>query len=57
VPYVEYLVQFQETKQAMLETFYRPVNGVVRVPEAPGLGMVLGEARLESKRPISISLA
>jgi L-alanine-DL-glutamate epimerase-like enolase superfamily enzyme len=57
VPYVEYLVQFQETKQAMLETFYRPVNGVVRVPEAPGLGMVLDEARLESKRPISISLA
>ena len=57
VPYVEYLVQFQETKQAMLKTIYRPLNGVVRLPEAPGLGMVLDEARLESKRPISISLS
>ena len=57
VPYVEYLVRNQEVKQAFQSTIYRPENGVVAVPNLPGLGMVLDENRMRSRKQLSVSVS
>jgi L-rhamnonate dehydratase len=52
VPYVEYLVQHQEAKQYFHKPFYQPENGSVKLPDLPGLGMVLDETKIVTKSPV-----
>jgi len=53
VPYVEYLVQYQETKQFFHNPIYRPEQGVVTLPEMPGLGIGLDEAKIEAREVVT----
>jgi L-alanine-DL-glutamate epimerase-like enolase superfamily enzyme len=52
VPRVEYLVQAQEAKQFFHRPVYRPEAGAVRLPDLPGLGLVLDESKVESRTPV-----
>jgi len=49
VPYVEFLLRYQEVKQFFQTTVYRPQNGVVTLPELPGLGLVLDQGKIERR--------
>jgi L-alanine-DL-glutamate epimerase-like enolase superfamily enzyme len=49
-PLLEYLVKWNEVHQFFLRTPIKPRNGVVSLPEEPGLGMTLDEAKIESQR-------
>jgi L-alanine-DL-glutamate epimerase-like enolase superfamily enzyme len=51
-PLVEYLVKWNEIHQYFLKTPVRPVNGMVQVPETPGIGMDLDEAKIESRQEL-----
>jgi L-rhamnonate dehydratase len=46
VPMVEYLVRYQEHKQFFHAPIYRPAHGNLALPELPGLGIVLDEAKI-----------
>ncbi|MFP4381306.1 MAG: enolase C-terminal domain-like protein [Candidatus Sumerlaeia bacterium] len=48
VPYVEYLVQWQEVKQLMHTPVSRPENGKISLPELPGLGIVINMENIAS---------
>ena len=52
VPYVEFLVRYQETKQFFHQSILRPVDGVVQLPVEAGLGYALDEAKIESRRTL-----
>ena len=39
--------------QWFLKTPLQPVNGVITLPETPGLGMDLDDAKIEEQRPLS----
>jgi L-rhamnonate dehydratase len=52
VPFVEYLIRNQETKQAFWKHMYRPEQGEVALPSLPGLGIVLDEAQIEKREPL-----
>jgi L-rhamnonate dehydratase len=47
VPWVEFLLQPQERHQFFHAPIYRPVRGSVRLPDLPGLGLVLDESKIE----------
>ena len=47
IPYVEYLMRHQANKQYFHKVQYVPQNGRLRLPELPGLGIVLDEAKME----------
>jgi len=49
VPMVEFLIQWQERKQFFHKPIYRPAGGGVRLPELPGLGLVLDEGKIETR--------
>ena len=49
-PLLEYLVKWNEIHQFFLKTPLKPERGVVHIPETPGLGMDLDEAKIESQR-------
>jgi D-galactarolactone cycloisomerase len=49
VPYVEYLIRHQESKQFFQKEVYRPENGMVRLPTGNGLGMTLDEEKIKTK--------
>jgi L-rhamnonate dehydratase len=51
-PLVEYLVKWNEIHQYFLKTPLRPIDGLVRVPETPGIGMDLDEAKIEERREL-----
>jgi L-alanine-DL-glutamate epimerase-like enolase superfamily enzyme len=53
VPLVEYLVRYQESKQFFHAPIYRPSDGAVSLPELPGLGLVLDEAKIASREPVA----
>ncbi len=53
VPYVEYLIQHQANKQHFHQPFFQPVNGMLALPELPGLGFVLDEDKIESRRGLA----
>jgi L-alanine-DL-glutamate epimerase-like enolase superfamily enzyme len=36
-----------------LKTPLQPVNGVISVPETPGLGIELDESKIEEQRPLN----
>jgi L-alanine-DL-glutamate epimerase-like enolase superfamily enzyme len=46
VPYVEYLIQHQAAKQYFHQNYFQPVNGQIVLPEMPGLGIVLDDAKI-----------
>jgi L-alanine-DL-glutamate epimerase-like enolase superfamily enzyme len=52
-PLLEYLIKWNEIHQFFLATPLKPINGVVTLPTAPGLGMELDEEKMESKRELS----
>jgi L-alanine-DL-glutamate epimerase-like enolase superfamily enzyme len=54
VPMVEYLIQHQAHKQFFHKPVYEPENGVVKLPELPGLGLVLDESKIQVREPIRI---
>ena len=48
-PLLEYLVKWNAIHQFFLATPLKPVNGVVELPQTPGLGMTLDDDKIESK--------
>ena len=54
VPMVEYLYATQPLKQYFHKPAYVPEDGVVQLPELPGLGLVLDEAKIEERRQIRL---
>ena len=52
VPYVEYLFRHQSRKQFFHSPTYEPVNGSVKLPDLPGLGLVLDEVKILSRERI-----
>lgn len=51
-PMLEYLVLHNEAKQWFHKTKYMPENGVVRLPDQPGLGIELDESRILSREEL-----
>ena len=51
-PLLEYLVKWNEINQFFLRTPLKPERGIVRLPETPGMGMDLDEARIDSQRVV-----
>ncbi len=54
-PLLEYLIKWNEIHQFFLATPLKPINGMVTLPDSPGLGMELDEAKFESKREVTFS--
>jgi L-rhamnonate dehydratase len=52
VPMVEYLVRYQEHKQFFHGPIYRPQNGAMVLPDMPGLGIMLDEARIDGREQL-----
>ena len=52
VPFVEFLIRGQETKQALHKPIYRPENGSVALPDLPGLGLVLDDDKIGDREPV-----
>jgi L-alanine-DL-glutamate epimerase-like enolase superfamily enzyme len=52
VPMVEYLIRHQEAKQFFHRPIYRPAEGALRLPELPGLGLMLDETRIVDRRTL-----
>lgn len=55
VPWIEYLVKWNEIHQHFLAHPLKPVNGVITVHDEPGLGMDLDPAKIESERYLDFS--
>ena len=52
IPYVEYLIRYQPSKQNFHTPIYAPQNGDVALPNLPGLGFALDESKIEVRTPI-----
>ena len=52
IPRVEFLIRGQEAKQFFHDPVYRPENGDVKVPDLPGLGLVLDESKIEKREEL-----
>lgn len=50
VPFVEYLIKWQTLLQFFFRDKCQPVNGIVTVPDRPGLGTEIDESTVESER-------
>lgn len=53
VPMVEYLINHQPNKQFFQRIQYAPENGSINLPQAPGLGIDLDDAKIERRAAIS----
>ena len=53
VPYVEYLIRHQESKQYFQQVIYRPQGGVVKLPTMPGLGIDLDGGKVLAKKTLN----
>jgi len=53
VPMVEYLIRHQAEKQYFHKPIYVPENGAVKLPELPGLGIVLEREKIETREIVS----
>lgn len=49
VPFVEFLIRYQEVKQCLHRPIRRPENGVILLPQEPGLGLVLDESKIVAR--------
>ncbi len=56
VPFVEFLVRVQPVRQFFQKIFYQPVNGQVEVPNVPGLGVDLDEAKIEQRTRVEVTV-
>jgi L-alanine-DL-glutamate epimerase-like enolase superfamily enzyme len=52
-PMVEYLVKWNQLLQFFFKEPVKPVNGMVTVPQGPGMGVELDPARIEEERDIT----
>ncbi|MBM3497251.1 MAG: mandelate racemase/muconate lactonizing enzyme family protein [Armatimonadetes bacterium] len=52
LPQVEFLILHQPHKQRFMRGDLQPEGGVLRPPEAPGLGIELDEAKIDERREI-----
>ena len=52
VPYVEYLIRHQAAKQFFHTPVYCPDNGEIRLPELPGLGLVLDQDKVDGRQEL-----
>ena len=52
-PIQEYLVKWNPIMQFFLKDQIVPSNGTIRLPQSPGLGIVLGESKIASERELS----
>jgi L-rhamnonate dehydratase len=52
VPQVEFLVLVQPMKQHFHSPYRAPVAGQLELPDEPGLGVVLDEDKITSRRPV-----
>jgi L-rhamnonate dehydratase len=55
VPWVEFLIRGQESKQFFHSRIYRPKNGEVKLPDLPGLGLVLDESKIIRREQVRFS--
>lgn len=55
VPWVEFLIRGQESKQFFHSPIYRPKNGEVKLPDLPGLGLVLDESKIIRREQVRFS--
>lgn len=55
VPLLEYLMKWNVLHQWFLRHPVRPVNGTVRLPTQPGLGMDLDDGKIESRKELRFS--
>jgi L-alanine-DL-glutamate epimerase-like enolase superfamily enzyme len=53
VPMVEYLIQHQARKQFFHAPSYAPQNGLIELPDLPGLGLVLDDSKIEAKKALA----
>jgi L-rhamnonate dehydratase len=53
-PYQEYLVKWNEINMHFLSRPLRPVGGMVRVPDGPGVGMDLDPERIEAEEELRV---
>lgn len=53
VPYIEFLVKWNQILQFFWKEPLVPVNGYVTVPTGPGMGMEIDDAKVESSRELS----
>jgi L-alanine-DL-glutamate epimerase-like enolase superfamily enzyme len=51
-PLVEYLVKWNEVHQFFLKRPIKPIDGLVHLPEEPGIGMQLDTAKIEERREL-----
>ncbi len=56
VPRVEFLIQSQETKQFFHKPIYRPEGGDIRLPDLPGLGLVIDEGKVETRTNVEFRI-
>lgn len=56
VPMVEYLVNLQEVKQVLFRDMIAPAGGLLELPQQPGLGLVIDEAKIDGRRAITWSM-
>ena len=49
VPYVEFLVKWNEILQFFYKIPVLPVNGIVTVPTGPGMGVEIDPAKIQSE--------
>ncbi|MCS7257132.1 MAG: enolase C-terminal domain-like protein [Thermomicrobium sp.] len=51
-PWVEYLLKWNELLQFFFKEPIQPKNGIIRVPENPGMGVELDESKIEEEREL-----
>lgn len=52
VPYIEYLVKWNELNQFFLKYPVKPVNGLIHPSDRPGLGLDWDEAKIEGRKEL-----
>ncbi|MEJ7900369.1 MAG: enolase C-terminal domain-like protein [Thermomicrobiales bacterium] len=55
VPWIEYLVKWNEVHQHFLKNPLKPVNGLITVSDRPGLDMELDPAKFETEKYLDFS--
>lgn len=55
-PILEYLIKWNEIHQYFFRNPLKPLNGMISVPQDPGMGMELDEAKIESERELRWSV-
>ena len=52
MPMLEYLIKWNDVLQWFLKTPIEPKNGFVEVPDEPGIGMELDDAKIDERREL-----